>query len=116
MKINVIVINNLPLELKINLYNKLSDNPVYRMDELDKVLEGYTPSKIIELETDEFCIQDEYFGIYQGKLYSYDLQSLNAYLEDDLYCMLAKYDLQAPDDMSEEAQAYFIYNVFMYRG
>ena len=116
MKINTLVINNLPLELKIKLYNKLSNNPVYSMDELGNVLRGLTPLEIIELETDEFCIQDEYFGIYQGKLYSQDLQSLNEHLEDELYCMLTKYDLQAPDDMSEEAQAYFIYNVFMYRG
>ena len=116
MKIDAIVINNLPLELKIRLYNKLSDNPVYCMDELDKVLEGYTPSKIIELVSDEFCIQDEYFGIYQGKLYSQDSLSLNELLEDELYIMLSIYDLQAPDDMSEEAQAFFIYNVFMYRG
>ena len=116
MKIDNIVIYQLPLNAKIKLYNKLSDNPVYRMDELDKVLEGYTPSKIIELVSDEFCIQDEYFGIYQGKVYSYDLQSLNECLEDELYCLLSSREYHAPDTMDELTQAYLIYNIIMQGG
>ena len=43
----------------------LGDNRVYPMDELDELLEGYKPSKIIRMIDSDFNISDNYF-YYNG--------------------------------------------------
>ena len=62
---------------QINVYNKfckftLNGGTIYRMDELDELFTGVSPTKLFEMTSEGFSINDRYFIIT-----SFGLESFN---------------------------------------
>ena len=58
----------LSTEVRINVYNKfckfnLNGGTIYRMDELDEMFTGVAPTKLFEMTSEGFSINDRYFII-----------------------------------------------------
>lgn len=67
----------LPIEVQINVYNKYckferNGGTIYRMDELDQMFTGVAPTKLFEITSEGFSINDRYFIIT-----SFGLESFN---------------------------------------
>lgn len=67
----------LSTEVQINVYNKyckfnLNGGTIYRMDELDEMFTGVAPTKLFEMTSEGFSINDRYFIIT-----SFGLESFN---------------------------------------
>lgn len=67
----------LPTEVQVNVYNKyckfeLNGGTIYRMDELDEMFTGVAPTKLFEMTSEGFSINDRYFVIT-----SFGLESFN---------------------------------------
>ena len=68
---------SLPTEVRINVYNKfckfnLNGGTIYRMNELDELFTGVSPTKLFAMTSEGFSINDRYFIIT-----SFGLESFN---------------------------------------